>query len=270
MSDLLDAVRERVGVDTLVTAAVLVGLWTVVLDAGPVEVAASLAATALVVVPDAYDIGAARHIGLGFAAVLGAGVLAAVGDGAPWVPVGLGVVGVWLSADAVQTLRRAPDPGPGAAADGREVYHQYVAGRIQELLDEGSRPRLGVAAELDADREAVDPALALLVERGGGDYRRSTPTVAASSAGGAADSAEWRAGSPGRSPSSSLPGTTRGPGRRSHPPADSGLGSATAAPTATTSRRLTSLTTGAIGRGVAAAARAPRRRGGAAPARRGP
>lgn len=186
MSGLVDAVRERTGVETLVTAAGLVALWAVVLDAGPVQVVASLAITALVglgeVVADAYDLGAVRHLGLGLAAVLGAGVLAVVGDGVAWVPFALGLTGVWLSVDAVQTLRHGPPDagaGPDPETDGREVYHRYVAGRIQELLDGQRRTRLELAAELDADAEAVDAALALLVERGavervGSEYRRSS------------------------------------------------------------------------------------------------
>lgn len=183
MGDLRDAARERLSVRSLAGAAVVVATWTLLFDADPPQVAASLATAALVggadLLADAYDVEGGRLLGVGVAGAVSAALLAAFGDGAPWLPVGLGAVAAWMVADAVQTIRHGP-PGRAseAAADGTEVYHRYVAGQVQERLAEGPRTRLDLEAAMDADAEAVGAALDLLeargaVERVGGTYRRA-------------------------------------------------------------------------------------------------
>lgn len=183
MGDLCDAAHERLSVRTLAGAAAVVATWTVLFDARPPQVAASLGTAALVggadLLADAYDVEGGRLLGLGVAGAVSAALLGAFGDSTPWLPLGLGAVAAWMVADAVQTIRHGP-PGrdTAAAADGTEVYHRYVAGQIQERLDDGPKTRLDLKAALDADEAAVGAALDLLetrdaVERAGGTYRRT-------------------------------------------------------------------------------------------------
>jgi hypothetical protein len=178
-SPLVDTLRERVDARSVVTTvAVFVALaW--LLDGSPVQLAGSLLAAALVggadLVADAYGLrDAVRRLGLGAWTLIGGSILGVV-EGGLLVPVAFGVVGAWFVLDGAQSLRhnglRPETP------DGHEVYRDYLARRVSDLLADGPRTRRELHDAFDADPADVDAAVTHLrergvVERAGSAYRK--------------------------------------------------------------------------------------------------
>lgn len=174
---LSDAVRDRVGLRSALSTAVALGvLWLLV--GSPVHLATSVAGLVVVgaldVLSEVYSLRESVKHGVfgAYTGLAGAGLLAAGGAG--WLPVGFVLVGGWFVLDAVQTVRH--DGATEESPDGRDVYLDYVARRVHELLGERPRTRRELDDALAAESAVVDAALARLrergvVERAGSEYR---------------------------------------------------------------------------------------------------
>jgi hypothetical protein len=105
-----------------------------------------------------------------------------VAEGSTLLPAALGLIGAWLALDGVQSLRHAGlDASPERSPTGKEVYRQYLARRIRELLRERPRSRSELCEAMDAEDETVDSVLADLREQDliaieAGVYRATTPS----------------------------------------------------------------------------------------------
>lgn len=166
---LRDALRERFAPRSILYGAVLLAAFHVLLDAS-FEQLATMAAFGAVTgltgaARDAYDLREpVEHAGLGAIAVVGGVGLLAAGEGATWLPAAFLAVGCWFLLDAVQTVRH--EGATEDVPDGHEVYHDYVARQVHDLLADRPRTRRELGDELDADDEALDAAVEKLLTRG--------------------------------------------------------------------------------------------------------
>jgi len=185
MGRLAETLRERVGPRVLFGLAGLWFLSTVVFETPTTQFAATLAGSAIAgganLLADAYDLrSGVRTVGLGLAALFGAGLLVSVAESTA-VPAALAVAGSWLTMDGVQSIRHAGlDAPPEEPPDGEEVYRQYLARRIRRLLREEDRSRPELRAAFDAADATVDAVLSDLRERNlvavqAGGYRATAP-----------------------------------------------------------------------------------------------
>ncbi len=201
MGRLRKEIENRIDARSILMLAVVAWMSVEVFDAAPEQFAATLIGSAIAggagLVADAFDLReGVRYGGLGLASLFG-GVTLFLAEGSTLIPAALGLVGVWLALDGVQSVRHGGidergDPQP----DGEAVYRQYLQRRIRELLGDRSRSGTELYEAMDADTEDVDAALAELRDRGlvslrGGVYHRSTPD----SPGRLARGRNWIAGS---------------------------------------------------------------------------
>lgn len=171
MADTLrEALRDRLGfwpaLQWIAVGAVLRHL----LDPSPaqfVTTAVSMAVFGLSeLVTDVYDVRqSVRHAGFGIYVLISGAALLLLGDsGLVALPVAFLLVGTWFVADAVQTVRH--EGATEDVPDGHEVYHDYVARQVHDLLTDRPRTCRELAEELDADDEALDAAVQTLIDRG--------------------------------------------------------------------------------------------------------
>jgi len=168
-ASLREALRERLGVRSVLQWLGLLAFLWYVLDPSPAQFATTVVSLTLFglteVASDVYDLrDSVRHGGLGVYALVAGSALALFDDGTTWLPVVVLLVGLWFLADAVQTVRH-----DGATEDeptGREVYRDYVARQVHEALADGPRTRREIHAELAADDETVEAAIDRLESRG--------------------------------------------------------------------------------------------------------
>lgn len=185
MGRLREEIENRIDARSILMLAAVAWMSIEVFDAAPAQFAATLIGSAIAggagLVADAFDLQeGVRYGGLGLASLFG-GVALFVAQGSVLIPAALGLVGVWLALDAVQSVRHGgiderDDPQP----DGEAVYRQYLRRRIRELLGDRSRSGTELYEAMDADTEDVDAALAELRDRNlvsvrGGVYHRDAP-----------------------------------------------------------------------------------------------
>lgn len=172
LAPLRDALEERLTARSVGVAFVFAAGFHHFFGASPTQVAATMLVAAVVglgdAAGDAYDVReAVAHGWNGALAFAGTGLLYALGEDPPlWFLALFGSVGAWFLADAVQTARHEGVVERERERDGREVYHEYVARRVHETLDERPRTRRELHDALDADAADVDAAVADLRERG--------------------------------------------------------------------------------------------------------
>lgn len=191
---LLDELRERVGLRSVLVWLGVLAVLRAVFDASLPQLAVTAATGAILglseAVGDAYGLRpGVRRLGFAVVTLVSGGALLAFGDGEAWLPVGVLLVGAWLLLDGVQTLRHdglAADD----ARDGEAVYREYVVRRVYQTLDERARTRRELSEALDADDEDVDRALDALWERGLLDRAGSELRLASSERSGLATARE--------------------------------------------------------------------------------
>lgn len=184
MTPLLATLRERLGVRSVATLGAFLVVMTTVFDQPPVQVASSLIMSGFTegtgLVADAYDLSeGVRRLGFGLSMLFWAAVLFVMADG-PTIVTVLGIVGVWVVADSIQSLRHdgvAADPKE--PVDGQVVYRQYLERRVLEELRDQPKSRVELVDAFETDATDVEPVLAGLQERGlveqsGGVYRKPT------------------------------------------------------------------------------------------------
>ncbi|WP_436926820.1 MFS transporter [Halosimplex amylolyticum] len=166
---LREALRERLGFwAALQWAGVLAFLWYV-LGPSPAQFITTLVSLAIFglteLVTDVYDVRqSVRNGGIGVYALVGGVAMALFDDGTLWLPVAFVLVGLWFVADAVQTVRH--EGATETERTGREVYHDYVARRVHETVEERPHTRRELSEVLEADDDAVDAAVERLESRG--------------------------------------------------------------------------------------------------------
>jgi len=187
MADALqDALRENVGVRSVLLSLGLAASLVAFLGVSPVRVGLALAMTAVSVafevVADAYGLRSEFDaVGVGVVALVGAAAILSLDGEGTWVAIPFAAAGGWILLDAVQTFRHLGLTEDDDARDGREVYEEYVTRRVDETLREQSMTRRELSEALDADAAAVDRALVTLDERGllareGSELRVDSPT----------------------------------------------------------------------------------------------
>lgn len=164
-----DALRERFAPRSILYGAALLAAFHVVLGASFAQLATTVAFGAIsgltAAASDAYDLREpVEHAGLGAVAVVGGVGLLAAGEGAVWLPAAFLVAGGWFLLDALQTVRH--EGATEVVPDGHEVYHDYVARQVHDLLADRPRTRRELGDELDADEGALDAAIETLLARG--------------------------------------------------------------------------------------------------------
>jgi hypothetical protein len=197
MGRLREEIEDRIDGRSILMLAVVAWVSVEAFDAAPEQFGATMIGGAIAggagLVADAFDLQeGVRYGGLGLASLFSA-VALFVAEGSTLIPAALGLIGVWLVLDGVQSLRyggigERDDPQP----DGEAVYRQYLRRRIRELLGDRSRSRTELYEVMDADTEDIDATLAELRERDlvslrGGVYHRDAPE----SPGGLARARNW-------------------------------------------------------------------------------
>lgn len=161
-----DALRERLELRTILTwFALMAGLYF--LGSSPLQLATTVTISAIFglnnILADIYDLRESiKHSGLGAVAVLGGVTLAVSGD-AVLLSIIFLIIGSWFILDVVQTIRHEGITEP--PRDGHDVYHNYVARRVHEILKEHPQTRRELGESLDADDEAIDMAVERLLDR---------------------------------------------------------------------------------------------------------
>lgn len=166
----LDALRDQFSFRTLLVGIGLLAALHVIFDASIPQLATMVGlgfvASVADAVSDAYDLRrSVERAWIGMTAVAGAAVTSAVADGSGRFPVAFLVVGVWFLLDAVQTIRHEGAIVDDEQRDGWDVYHDYVARRVHEALEERPMTRRELDEALEADEDAIDAALDRLGER---------------------------------------------------------------------------------------------------------
>lgn len=185
MGRLRNEIENRIDGRSILMLAVVAWISVEAFDAAPEQLAATTIGSAIAggagLVADAFDLqDGVRYGGLGLASLFGA-VALFVAEGSVLVPAGLGLAGVWLALDGVQSLRHGGiDEREDTQPDGEAVYQQYLRRRIRSLLGDRSRSRTELHETMDADPEDIDAALAQLRDRDlvslrAGTYHRDTP-----------------------------------------------------------------------------------------------
>jgi hypothetical protein len=167
---LRDAIREQVGVRPVLLSLGLAATLVVVFDRSLVQVgtlvAITLTSAAFEAVSEAYDLRSEfERFGFGVMALVGAVSVRTLFDGPVWLAALVALVAGWFVLDAVQAFRHF-GLTEDDARDGREVYEEYVARRVDETLRERAMTRRELSEALDADEATVDRAVATLDERG--------------------------------------------------------------------------------------------------------
>lgn len=197
MGRLREEIEDRIEVRSLLVLAGFAWVSIEVFDAAPEQFAATLVGSAIAtgagLVADAFDLQeGVRYGGLGLAGLF-AGVALFVANGAVALPAALGLIGLWLVLDGVQSVRHGGIGKPAETQpDGAAVYQAYLRRRIRGLLGDRPRPRTELHEAMDADPDDIDAALAELQERDlvslrGGVYHRDAPE----SPGGIARARAW-------------------------------------------------------------------------------
>ena len=184
---LRDAVREKVGVRSVLLSLGLAAALVVVFDRSLVQVgtlvAITLTSTAFDAVSEAYDLRKEfERFGFGVVGLLGAVSVRTLFGGPWWLAALVALVAGWFVLDAVQAFRHFGLTEDDDARDGREVYAEYVTRRVDETLRERPMTRRELSEALDADEATVDRALATLDERGllvrdGSELRVDSPSA---------------------------------------------------------------------------------------------
>ncbi|MFB6179467.1 MAG: hypothetical protein ABEI77_07075 [Halorientalis sp.] len=184
MAPLRATLRERLGFRSVATLGIFLVVMMTVFDEPPVQVATSLLMSGITegagLVADSYDLGeGVRRLGFGLSMLFWAAVLIVV-PGERTIAAGVCIVGVWLVADSIQSLRHGGIAAEAnEPADGQVVYRQYLERRVLEALGDQSRSRVELLAAFEADAADVERALADLrdqglIEQSGGVYHKPT------------------------------------------------------------------------------------------------
>jgi hypothetical protein len=185
MGRLREEVENRIEVRSLLVFAGFAWVSIEVFDTAPEQFAMTLVGSAIVggagLVADAFDLQeGVRYGGLGLAGLFASAALF-VAEEAVALPAALGLVGLWLVLDGVQSVRHGGIGKPAETRpDGAAVYQAYLRRRIRGLLGDRPRPRTELHEAMDADPDDIDAALAGLRERDlvtlqAGAYHRETP-----------------------------------------------------------------------------------------------
>ncbi|PSP75074.1 MFS transporter [Halobacteriales archaeon QS_1_68_20] len=168
---LRDALRDRLDRRSLVLGlAFLVGLRV-----GLGASVAKLAMTGTLVVvagladaaSEAYDLReSVERAWVGVVASVGSAGMIALGEDPGWLQLAFLAVGSWFLLDAVQTVRHKGTTDAADPPDGRTVYRDYVARKIQETLRDRPMTRRELSDAMESDDETVDAALEHLRVRG--------------------------------------------------------------------------------------------------------
>ena len=166
---LVDALRERLDFQTVLTGIALLAGLRLLFDVSAAQLAVTAAMGALSglaeVTTDAYDLReSVKHGWFGAVGLVGGGAMALFAGESAWVGFVFLALGAWFVADAVQTVRH--EGATVESPDGRTVYQDYLARRVDELVAEQPRTRRELHEAMDADPGDIDAAVDRLEDRG--------------------------------------------------------------------------------------------------------
>lgn len=165
-----DALRERLTLRAVFSWLAALAIFHFFLE----STAPQLATTALVTVSagltdllsDAYDLRkSVTHAGFGVQLLLSGVALSVFDDGTVLFPAAFLAVGAWFVLNAIQTVRHEGATVPETNRDGHDVYGEYVAKRIYDILDDRPQTRRELGDSIEADDEVVDAAIDRLMDR---------------------------------------------------------------------------------------------------------
>ncbi|WP_231188844.1 hypothetical protein [Haladaptatus sp. DYF46] len=179
-----DALYERLTLRTLLSWLTMLAIFWIFLDSTIPQLAimtltaASMGFTDLV--SDTYDLrNPVKYSGFGIQMILSGGALLAFEEGTIMLPAIILVIGSWFILNAIQTIRHEGATIPETDRDGHDVYRNYVAGRLYDILKERPQTRRELDESLDADYEVLDAAINQLLDRdtitqNGSEFRLAT------------------------------------------------------------------------------------------------
>ena len=165
-----EVVRDQLTAWRLAQTAIALGSLWLLLDPSVAQFAVTLLSTLVLgatsVLQAAYDLReSVTNASLGVMALLSGGGMAAFDPaGGVGLPVVFLLVGSWLVADGVQTLRH--EGATRDRPDGDDVYRQHVRRQVTETLADRGRTHRELVDALDADADHVTAAVETLRERG--------------------------------------------------------------------------------------------------------
>ncbi len=164
-----DALRERLTLRALFSWLAVLAIFHFFLEStGPqlaITTLTTVSAGLTDLVSDVYNLRkSVTNAGLGIQMIISASALLVFDDGTMLFPAAFFAIGGWFILNAVQTVRHEGATVSGTSQDGHDVYRDYVARRVYDILDDRPQTRRELDESLESEDAVVDAAIDRLLD----------------------------------------------------------------------------------------------------------